>query len=133
MSYETYKWLHIFSALCLFLAIGFLLARANNKDDKAGSSKKIMILHGLSVLVLLVSGFGLIARLQLHSFPPWVNIKIMMWVVLALLVPLALRLSRKKYFTKFCISTKYDKMGIWFIVLVSGLLAVYMGVLKFGA
>ena len=130
MSYETYKWLHIFSALCLFLAIGVLLSRYGGSDHKSGNKTGVMILHGLSVLVLFVSGFGLIARLQLHPFPVWALMKLVIWTVLALVVPLLLLRKPKLIFRKFCISPKYDKIGIWFIVIFSGLSAVLLAVLK---
>ena len=128
MSYETYKWVHIFCALCLFLAIGALLLWNKDKGEKL--KKGLMALHGLSAFFLFVSGFGLIARLRLHSFPIWVNIKLFIWLVLALVLPLLLFKKPRYVFRQFCVSPKWDKAGIWFIVILCALSAVLLAVLK---
>ena len=39
-------------------------------------------LHGVGLLIILVSGFGMLARLGLNSgFPLWIWIKLALWVV----------------------------------------------------
>ncbi len=113
MSYTVYKLIHLFAILALFLAIGALLAYSGNKKHK----KKIMILHGLSSLILFVSGFGLIARLKLHSFPLWLNLKLGIWLVLSVLVPIL-------------ISRKTNKGWIYLLVFASGFSAVYLVLFK---
>ena len=115
MSYETYKLIHLFAIISLFLSIGALLVYSgnNNKTQK----KKIMILHGLAGLILLVSGFGLIARLKMHSFPMWVNLKLGIWIILTVLTPIL-------------VAKKINKKWIWLLVFASGFSAIYLVVLK---
>jgi len=112
LSYTTYKIIHLLAIISLFLSIGALLTLPENKKKK-----NIMILHGLATLVLLVSGFGLIARLNLHSFPMWIYIKLAIWLLLAVLVPIL-------------ISKKLNKKAIYFLVLASGFVSIYMAILK---
>ncbi len=117
MSYEVYKFIHFIAILFLFLSLGVLLAYSGNKAYK----KRVMILHGLSALVLFVSGFGLMARLKLHSFPLWLNLKLLIWLILSILIPILI--------SKNIISKK----GIWFFVFAGALLAVWLAVFKLGS
>ncbi len=110
MSYETYKLIHFFSIISLFLSLGALLVCSGNK-------KKIMTLHGLALLVLLVSGFGLMARLKMFTFPFWVILKLCIWFILGVLIPVM-------------ISRKVNKKWSWLIVFVGGFGAVWLAVLK---
>ena len=103
MSYETYKLLHFISIAFLFLSIGALLVFSGDKQHK----KQIMILHGLAGLVLFVSGFGLIARLKMSSFPLWVYLKLGIWIILSILIPVL-------------VSRGVDKKWIWLLVFMSG-------------
>lgn len=114
MSYETYRLIHLFAIISLFLSIGaFLVYSGNNKKLK----KNVMILHGLAGLLLFVSGFGLIARLKMHSFPMWVILKIGVWIILTVLIPIVG-------------SKKINKKWIWLLVFASGFSAIYLAVLK---
>ena len=115
MSYETYKLIHLFAIISLFLSIGALLVYSGNNNKKL--KKKIMILHGLAGLILFVSGFGLIARLKMHSFPMWVNLKLGIWIILSVLVPIL-------------VSKKVNKKWTWLLVFVSGFSAIYLVVFK---
>lgn len=113
MSYEIYKLIHFFAIISLFLAIGALLTFSGGKKQKKG----IMILHGLSVLVLLVSGFGLVARLKMHSFPLWLWIKLGIWIVLSILIPIL-------------VARKVNKRWLWLLVFAGGLGATCLAVFK---
>ncbi len=74
MSYEFYKVFHILSILILFVSLaGYLYTL----------KRSFAIIHGLAMLFILVSGFGLMARLGLVTgIPTWVWIKITMWFCL---------------------------------------------------
>lgn len=40
--------------------------------------------HGVGLLLVLVGGFGMLARLGLtNGLPPWIHIKLTVWVLLA--------------------------------------------------
>lgn len=77
MSYEFYKVLHLTGLVTLFAALGALSIVA------AGRRKPFAILHGIGAVILLVAGFGLLARLQLmQNLGLWVYGKIAIWLVL---------------------------------------------------
>ena len=58
-----------------------------------GANRKIFsILQGIALLVMLVSGFGLLAKLHL-GFPHFAMVKTVIWVVLGV-IPMILRRLR---------------------------------------
>ena len=84
MSYEFYKILHLVSLIALFLSLGMLILSPKSLK------KLILSLHGTALLLLLVSGFGLIAKLHIPLkllSPSWFWQKTLVWVVLAGLTP----------------------------------------------
>ena len=85
MDYTTYKITHLVGVAALALGLGGMMA--------GGSNRKIFsILQGLALLVMLVSGFGLLARLHL-GFPHFAMVKTVLWVVIGVM-PMALRRLR---------------------------------------
>ncbi len=84
MSYEFYKVLHltgIFMTLCGLA--GVLGLRMATVDLPARGRKLFMITHGIGLVLALVGGFGLAARLQMFAnLPVWVWAKIVIWLVL---------------------------------------------------
>lgn len=85
MDYDTYKFLHILGLVLLMLGLGAILGagREAAKARRLGAA-----LHGLGLLVMLVAGFGLMARLEIMGFaswPLWVILKMGIWLVIAVL------------------------------------------------
>ena len=79
--------------------------------------KKIFIFHGLSSLFLLVAGFGLMAKIGLHSFPPWILGKLLCWVIMAGVAPfLALRFP--------------NLYAFWTAVMLAAFMAFYLATNK---
>ncbi|MCO4756319.1 MAG: hypothetical protein KC478_17700 [Bacteriovoracaceae bacterium] len=81
MSYQVYKMIHVVS-IVLFFA---LYMSASVKDSK--NIKKEVIFSGIILMVILVSGFGLIARLGMAhgaAWPLWLKLKLAIWTVIGL-------------------------------------------------
>lgn len=94
MSYSFYKIWHVLGIVTLFLGFGWLLVSAQlqkwNELRRTG-----LILHGLGLVSILISGFGLAARLDMFkALAPWVHIKITIWVLLGLTILLIKRLHK---------------------------------------
>lgn len=83
MTYEFYKTLHLFSLILTFGALFSLLAiRYFADDSKKDLIKKLSITHGVGLLLVLISGFGLAARLGYFAeLPTWIYIKLAIWLV----------------------------------------------------
>ena len=77
MSYEFYKILHLAGLVTLFVALGALAVIPSDKR------KPFMALHGIAATVMLVAGFGLLARLQLmKAWDVWIYGKLVIWLLL---------------------------------------------------
>src|SRR4051812_18674621 len=73
----TYKIIHLIGISVLALGVGGMMAGGEKR-------KTFAILQGVGLLVMLVSGFGLVAKLGL-GFPHFAIVKTVLWLVVALL------------------------------------------------
>jgi uncharacterized membrane protein SirB2 len=79
MSYGFYHVLHIVCVIAFVSSFTLLL-----KGDK--ESKLAKIANGVTGLIILISGMGLLARTGL-AFDTWVIGKLVIWTSLAILIP----------------------------------------------
>lgn len=83
ISYEVYKIVHI-------TAIFFFLSTAGAQLLGDTNSKLAKILNGVATLFILVGGMGLLARIGVshgEGWPAWVIGKLIVWLLVAILVP----------------------------------------------
>ena len=116
ISYSVYKVVHLLGVLMVFLALGGVTMHVINGGGKDHSWRKpVAITHGIGLLLALVGGFGLLARLGvMHgTLPGWVIAKLGIWLVFAVLVGVVVR---KKSWAK----------PLWLITLLLGGLAAYL-------
>lgn len=92
-SYQTYKMVHYFGFMMLFFGLGGVIVPSLAGMNLQGKPKKVaFISHGLGLLLILIGGFGMLARLQLEGIPPWINIKLMIWLIMGLAIGVAKRM-----------------------------------------
>ncbi|MEM7151807.1 MAG: hypothetical protein AAF799_03150 [Myxococcota bacterium] len=95
MSYELYKVLHLLGIMVLFACLGgiaILGLRGGDERDVKPLRKVLTIGHGVSLLVVFVAGFGLMARIGIMSgWPTWIFIKLGLWLVLGAALTLVKR------------------------------------------
>lgn len=116
MSPLTYRVLHLAGVIFLFLALGGGLLRALAGSQSETGRKLVTLTHGLALLLLLITGFGLLATLPL-GFPAWAWVKIILWLALGAAAVLVRKLPRQA--------------ALWWIVLpLLGVVAAYLGVFK---
>lgn len=83
MSPQIYHIIHLLGLIGVFIGFGALLS---------GNSKAAMKWHGTGLLISLVSGFGMVAKLHIPIMSsPWLLTKIGLWLVLGFLPVLAKR------------------------------------------
>jgi hypothetical protein len=118
MSYEFYKILHLLGLTLVVLSLGGILVHVINGGTKATNifRKGAMITHGIGLLLLLVAGFGMLARLGIHSFPGWVIGKVIIWLALGAFVGIAY--------------TQNLARRLWFIVPVLVVIAATLAIVK---
>lgn len=114
MPFDFYKVMHFFGLVMVFTALGGQIVVAlNGGDSKQQPGRKwIAIFHGLGLVLVLVAGFGMIAKLGI-GFPGWVLAKIAIWVTLGSIGAVVAR--------------KRNLAGmIWIFVITLGLAASYL-------
>jgi len=84
MSLQFYHFLHLIGLILVFIGIGGMLS--------SEGAKKAMMWHGIGLLISIISGFGMLAKLGIMgTMPVWAWIKIALWLVLGFLPVLAKR------------------------------------------
>lgn len=95
MSQEFYRWIHILGLVCTVMGFGLLIAyfTVSATTNKAKSIRKAgFIAHGVGLALILVSGFGLLARLGImNDLPVWVFVKLAAWILLGSAIALIKR------------------------------------------
>ena len=87
MSLEFYKVVHLCGLAMLLLGLGGMLL--GPKDGDSGRAPKI--LHGTGLLVMIIAGFGAMAKSHImapDSWPAWLILKMVAWFLLGALPPL---------------------------------------------
>ncbi len=93
MTYEFYKIIHLVGIVLLFSGLIGLITVKMSGGQLAGATKSLVFVsHGVGLVFLLVSGFGLLARLELaRNMPNWVFVKLAIWLFMGGAVALAKR------------------------------------------
>lgn len=86
MNPQYYYLLHLFS---LFVLTAHTFMAFANPDP--ANRKQTMIITGIASLLVLVSGFGLLAKIHANQFSGWVIVKFVCWLGLSALAGIAYR------------------------------------------
>lgn len=116
VSSATYQLLHVLGIIMVFMAMGALCVHAMNGGTRDSNNARALVAltHGLGLLLILVAGFGMLARLGAMSggLPGWVWVKVLVWLLLAALIVVP---YRKPEWSK----------ALWFALPVLGVIAAY--------
>ncbi|MCX6937202.1 MAG: SirB2 family protein [Verrucomicrobia bacterium] len=85
MNPAIYSIIHVFSLLVL---TGYTF---HAFAAPAEARKKVMIVTGIASLLMLISGFGLLAKVYQNQFAPWVIVKLVCWLGLSALAGIGFR------------------------------------------
>jgi hypothetical protein len=87
----VYKTFHLVGVMLTVVALGGMAIHAANGGTQEQSLTRRLTTasHGTGLLLVLVAGFGMLARLEGSAVRGWVVIKLLIWLVLGLaaLVP----------------------------------------------
>ena len=91
--YELYKILHVIGILAVWTALGALALHgaAGGTKETNPFRKGTAITHGVGMLLILVGGFGMLARLGASAGHGWVGAKLLIWLLVGGMVALPLR------------------------------------------
>ncbi|NJL25489.1 MAG: hypothetical protein HC902_10165 [Calothrix sp. SM1_5_4] len=84
MPHEFYKILHILGLLMIFSGLAGLWGLHVMKQPVAKIHRiGLALIHGLGMMIILVSGFGMLAKLGLFAdLPTWFYLKMVVWLAL---------------------------------------------------
>lgn len=89
ISYSVYKIIHYLGIFGLVAALVTLLARTaagvKGEDGRDPARKKLVAVHGTALFLILLGGFGMLARLDVTqgmSLPGWIWLKLAIWAFL---------------------------------------------------
>ena len=111
MSPQFYHLLHLAGVIMLFMGYGALLGRSLAGSDNVRVRRLGSITSGVGLLLMLVAGFGLLAKLYDNTFHNWIIAKLVIWLVLGGLIVI---INRKPS----------AALPLWWVTLALGLLGV---------
>ncbi|MBI3325485.1 MAG: hypothetical protein HYZ81_02115 [Nitrospinae bacterium] len=119
ISLVVYKNVHLLGVVMILLALGGLILHRIIGGTRAHAWRKpVAITHGVGLLLALVSGFGMLARLGIYwPIPGWVIGKIVIWLVFGALVAVIFRSSALA-------------KSLWWVTIVLAGLAGYLALNK---
>ena len=86
-SHQFYNVVHIFGIALAVAALGgaALLVMTRGTHDVRPARRTLAIMHGIGAFLVLLGGFGMLARLGIvqDGFPGWVWGKLVVWAIVA--------------------------------------------------
>ena len=121
MDPNFYQVLHIVGISMVFLGYGALLARSMAAPENVSVRKLGSITSGIGLLLILVAGFGLVAKLGYNYTETWILVKFVIWLLLGGLIVL---INRKPQLA----------MLLWcLLIALSAIAAIMVYVVRFSA
>lgn len=121
ISLNVYKLVHILGILLVFSSFGALVLHALNGGTKAtnGGRRLVTISYGIGLFLILLGGFGMLARLGIvqGGLPGWIWLKLVLWVAIGGLLALPYRLPDAS-------------RALWLLGPALGMLAAWAGLYK---
>lgn len=115
----VYKLLHFIGIIMIFVALGSVMGHVLNGGTKQTNQwrKAAGITHGIGLVLMLVAGFGMLARLGLSPMAGWVIVKLVIWLVLGGITSVIYTMGTKG-------------QAMWYVVILLGALAAYSAIIK---
>jgi hypothetical protein len=87
LSHQFYNVVHILGIVLLVMALGGMALHAANGGTRRDNVARGLVaaLHGIGAFLVLLGGFGMLARLGVmhgSGFPGWIWVKLVVWVLL---------------------------------------------------
>jgi hypothetical protein len=104
MPYTTYQIIHLIGLAALAIGMGGMMANGNNR-------KHFAMWQGIGLVVVLVAGFGMLAKGKL-GLPHFAIVKLILWVVVAAL-PVIFRKLKAPLFAAILVSLALVGILAW--------------------
>ena len=119
VTYAFYNTLHIVGIMLVFMSLGATVLHASNGGtrDTNPSRKLVAALHGVGLLVIIVAGFGMLAKNggMNNGLPGYIHPKLLIWLLLGAAPVL---IGRKPGLAK----------AMWLLIPLLGAVAAFFGI-----
>ncbi len=117
MGLSLYKMIHILGLFFVFASLGALTLQAYLGNPLDARGRRLAgLTHGIGLLIVLISGFGALARLGM-GFPGWVVVKLVIWLVIGGIIVLIRKMPQLAG-------------ALWFALPLLGAFAGYLAIYK---
>jgi hypothetical protein len=116
---SVYKNMHLLGVFMVLVALGGVLLHHMLGGPRDHPWRKpVAITHGIGLLLVLLGGFGMLARLGIHwPWPGWVFAKLVIWVILGGISALVAR-------------SRALAQPLWWVTIILAGLAAYLAINK---
>ena len=96
ISLAVYKIVHLFGIMLMFTALGAVIAAAVAGEANPRLRKLGGMAHGIALALILVGGFGMLARYGITgAWPLWIWLKLAIWLAFGAATVLVRRLGER--------------------------------------
>lgn len=85
MPYYAYRLIHLFGVFALLVTLGAAAMHGLKGGNRKDNPWRIQVgtAHGVALFLILLGGFGMLARLELAQggLPNWIYIKLVIWLL----------------------------------------------------
>jgi hypothetical protein len=119
LAVAVYKNMHLLGVFMVLVALGGVLLHHILGGARDHSWRKpVAITHGIGLLLVLLGGFGMLARLGIHwPWPGWILVKLVIWVIFGALSALVARSATLA-------------QPLWWVTIILAGLAAYLALYK---
>ncbi len=119
MNVEFYRIVHFSGLFLTVFALGAYCMHGLSGGTKKTNNHRALLsmTHGLGLLLALIGGFGLHAKLHISGFPLWLILKMAVWAVFGFMI---VPISRMPHIAR----------QIWSILIACTLFALYLAVYR---
>jgi hypothetical protein len=93
MPYPIYKLIHYLGIFTVVIAVALVCMHVLRGGTRADypHRRALAIAHGTAMVLVLLGGFGMLARLEYRGIPGWLYPKLLIWLFLGASTALAYR------------------------------------------
>ncbi|NND70723.1 MAG: hypothetical protein HKN43_04010 [Rhodothermales bacterium] len=92
MSATVYKLIHLVGIFAVLIAVGGICFHAAVGGAKSNEKHRLAtLLHGVGLFLVLLGGFGMLAKLSISVASGWVLVKLAIWIAIGALVAIPYR------------------------------------------
>lgn len=122
LSYAVYKMVHFVGLALALFSLGAASGATIISGGKPEKGRKLFAIgHGIGMFLILLGGFGMLARLQIHwPWPSFIVSKIAVWGLLAAWIGVSFRLSAKRPILALLAPIGLASFAVWSVLFMRG-------------